>query len=229
MLKKLEWESRFFDLECAQLEKDAGELIDERMFGQYDWIQAKNDLQDWESIRQLERMGFHFEDLRMTFSKRPVNNDPDTMYQISIAEEKEMDSIVRIAESAFTDHSRFLNLIGPRRTADFYATWAKNAVLGQFDDICLMIKAGQTCAGFVTLGYMKTGAFRIGLIGVASEYRHTGIGSHLIKGAEKWAIENDRSEIMVATEGRNLKAQRFYIRSGFNIETIECWHYWRRS
>ncbi|WP_226537395.1 GNAT family N-acetyltransferase [Fictibacillus halophilus] len=62
----------------------------------------------------------------------------------------------------------------------------------------------------------------IGGLVVDTEYRGKGIGSHLMRKAEEWAIEKGYSEIRLRSGGHRKEAHDFYKRIGYkNIKWQE--------
>lgn len=227
MLKRLSWECDFFQTECAEVPEGLKATIPYHELQHFDWVQGKSRINDTASIRLLESMDFHFEDLRITFGKKPLKRH---IMAISLSEATENDAcgIEAIAKTVFVENSRFTSLFDQDKIANFYATWAFNAIQGIYDDLCLVLKFENAYAGFVTLKFLTDTQARIGLIGVNPEFRSKGIGTILIQSIENHALEHGCHKLLVITEGKNLSAQRFYIRNGYNIECIESWYYWKR-
>lgn len=227
MLKQLGWESDFFQMNCAEVPEGTSQALDIRMFERFDWVQARRGVDDTKSIRSLEKAGFFLEDLRITFSKMLSHNCDTSKNDTFQASRSDIEAVRQISKSAFVEYSRFVSLVGAAKTANFYEAWAENAILGTHDDLCRVIKIDEECVGFVTLKCFKDGKSRIGLIGVVDRYKNRGIGKKLIASIENSALDLGCQEVAVVTEGKNIPAQRFYIRNGYNIDCIEYWHYWR--
>ena len=65
----------------------------------------------------------------------------------------------------------------------------------------------------------------IALVGVQARARGRGIGQALLQAARTWFEENGLRAIRVATQGRNLAAQRLYQRNGFRTETVQLYYH----
>lgn len=224
MVQKLEWESSFFNVNCAQYYPD--NKTEPNNLDKYDWVQGKCYINDESSKAIFGNNKFVFEDTRVIFEKKLSFSEPgiDKEIEIRRSTENEIDPLSTIAKDELTEHSRLLILVGKEKTEKFYAEWVKKAILGKFDDICFTILLNNDYAGFITLKYTQTEP-KIGLIAVKREYQGKKLGKKLIQFAENYLIEKNFDHLSVITEGRNIKAQQFYIKYGFNIRNIECWYY----
>lgn len=106
----------------------------------------------------------------------------------------------------------------------FYREWFKKAILGQFDDLCMIKRVDGKIAGFVTVRVDNDDA-SIGLIGVLPEYQALGLGKSLIHCAESYAFEQGCKTLSVATQLSNLKAMNLYMRSGYSLQQTAYWFY----
>ncbi|PNH97541.1 WavS [Vibrio diazotrophicus] len=106
----------------------------------------------------------------------------------------------------------------------FYREWLKKAVLGQFDDLCMIKRVDGNIAGFVTVRVDNDDA-SIGLIGVLPEYQALGLGRALIQCAESYAVEKGCKNLSVATQLSNLSAMNLYMKSGYSLQQTAYWFY----
>ena len=224
MVQKLEWESTFFKANCAQFYPDR--FFEPNNFNEYDWVQGKCFINDELSKAIFGNNKFVFEDTRLIFEKklRAAKLANHSNFKIKQSTKNEIDSLSKIAREELTEHSRLLILVGKEQTEKFYTEWVKKAVLGTFDDICFTIKTNQEPLGFITLKYSNIEP-KIGLIAVKKKFQGQKAGKALIQFAENYLIQKEYKSLQVITEGRNIKAQQFYIKYGFNITNIECWYY----
>jgi dTDP-4-amino-4,6-dideoxy-D-galactose acyltransferase len=89
---------------------------------------------------------------------------------------------------------------------------------------------GREAAGGGTLGGAGSApraAGQIGLFAVAGEAQGQGLGGRLIAAAFGWFAAQGVARIGVVTQGRNVRAQRIYQRSGLVTGAVELWfHRW---
>ena len=224
MVQKLEWESAFFKTNCAQFYPDR--IFEPNNLDEYDWVQGKCLINDELSKAIFGNNKFVFEDTRVIFEKELQAEKLAFHSNIEIKRSSigEIDSLSAIAKEELTEHSRLLILVGKEQTEKFYAEWVKKAVLGTFDDISFTIKVEREPVGFITLKYSNTEP-KIGLIAIKRKLQGYSLGKKLIHFAENFLIERNHKSLQVITEGRNIRAQQFYIKYGFNITNIECWYY----
>lgn len=107
----------------------------------------------------------------------------------------------------------------------FYAEWIRKAVLGQFDDICLIQRTTNgELQGAVSLRVNSKTA-RIGLLAVEENARGQGIGTHLMQQAISWAQQQGAEKLFVATQHSNLNAIHLYQNLGARICAMNYWFY----
>lgn len=230
----LEWDSNFFGKKIADLAIPKG-AVDMARLKAYvadeaiQLVQACVDIRDQEDICVLEDNGFHFVDMRVLLNLAVVQNisaDMD-MSVFKRATLQDMPMLERAGRGIFTEHSRYSRqkLFDTVRVDDFYVTWIENAIKAQHDDMCYMLQAEDDVLGFVTLRHVSSKTLRIGLIGVAKDYQHKGIGRQLLQFVKFYANDHGFSAVKVVTEGKNLDALRFYLRHGWEISELKSWYY----
>jgi dTDP-4-amino-4,6-dideoxy-D-galactose acyltransferase len=107
-----------------------------------------------------------------------------------------------------------------------YITWIKNSLNGQLKEIVMVAKHGSKIAGLITVG-TKDGRGYIGLLAVYSEYRGQNIGTHLVRAAQKYWLDNGLIQGQVVTQQANKAACGLYEKCGFKQEKIEnFYHFW---
>lgn len=153
-------------------------------------------------------------------------NDADPL---RIAGQGDIAAVSQLASSAFRlsrfrepwyrDHDR-------RR---FYAVWAQNAILGNFDDLCLVKGRPGAIEGLVTLRHLDANEARIGLLAVDPALAGRGIGRALFTGAQAWCRRQGKSRLRVATQAGNLAALRLYIACGATVDSTAYWLYRRKN
>jgi len=218
-LKYLKWDSIFFKKKVFELN------VFEKTFNKnklkYNLIQSNVKLMEKEKINYLEKEGFHLEELNIEF-KKILEKKIDLDFKYKKA--KEIDTKKLVEFSDFFKQSRY-NIFGRKKVKEFYSEWIKNAILGEFDDVCFMIEKEMEVLGLVTLKDINSVQARIGLIVVNEKFQSSGVGKKLLKIAEKYCLDNNKKELFVSTQGSNLKAQNFYIKNGYLINEIGAWYY----
>ena len=228
-MKKLEWDSRFFQKEIYELTREECELPMNGGPEKWDVIQTKCFVHEREKISDLETNGFHFEDLRITFEKKVGPRDNDTNIPIRRAKKIDINAVRQIARSIFSEHSRFLSVAGRDKTEAFYAKWAEVAVNGHFDDDCFVLEKDGEIIGFITSKKISEEMAGIGLLGVRPGYRGLGAASSLLSFMERHAMNRGNDFVRVVTEGKNDAALNLYEKNGYRTAAIELWFYKMRK
>ncbi|NDL64366.1 dTDP-4-amino-4,6-dideoxy-D-galactose acyltransferase [Acerihabitans arboris] len=134
-------------------------------------------------------------------------------------------AVSRLASSAFR-LSRFREpWYREQDRRRFYAVWAQNAILGTFDDLCLVKGRPGAIEGMVTLRRLGADDARIGLLAVDPAFTRRGVGRVLFAGALAWCRLQGISRLRVATQAGNLAALRLYIACGATVDSTAYWLY----
>lgn len=224
MIKKLEWDSDFFNLEVGEIngdEKYQGEDV-----SGYDliYVISKEDI-------QLDIQ--HFEN---TFSEVKV------IFAKTIENEKQLDAPIFDYEKLGIDkeelyflayesgkNSRFLldGKLDQNHFRKLYKAWVDNSVNKKFADGVLVYFEQTQLKGFVTYK-IKEEAASVGLIAVHPEYQGQGIGSKLLKYLENLSLEKGVTQITIPTQLSNIQACNFYEKQGYSIKSkTYIKHFWK--
>jgi dTDP-4-amino-4,6-dideoxy-D-galactose acyltransferase len=80
--------------------------------------------------------------------------------------------------------------------------------------------------GMITCGNKK-GRGDIGLLAVDASQRGQGLGAKLVRGAQRWFVQNGFGVGQVVTQGSNRAACELYARCGYRVESVEYfYHIW---
>ncbi|GLY29211.1 GNAT family N-acetyltransferase [Kineosporia sp. NBRC 101731] len=121
-------------------------------------------------------------------------------------------------------HSRFrLPWFSVDERRHLYRTWARAAVMGSHDDLCLLAGDGGD-RGLVTLR-QENGSARIGLLAVAPGHQRRGIGTALLRAAAHWGAQRGLAQLRVATQASNPGAIAFYQAQGARVGALSQWFY----
>lgn len=230
MIKKLDWDSNHFGINIANLDydhslNDFGDIEKFVRENKIKIMQCCCDISDVRFINFLEKNGFHFVDIKMTYFLDLKNIDKNDA-QIAFATNKDASVLKRIAASVFVNKSRYYNSFFNRIKADeLFELWIENSINGKFDDLCIKFEQDGIVAGFITGKKTDDSNARIGLIGVDGNFQGRGIGAELLKSLFSFYKSEEVSNINVSTQGKNIVANNFYIKNGFIIKSVEAWLY----
>lgn len=214
MLKKLEWDSNFFNLNVGELiGYDKSKSISMESFDLIYLIQKQDDPISLKGFKQT------YVDHKLTFKKeirKHTANAISTKY-FSSPTESEFQELCSLAFLS-GQYSRFK--CDPKFDQSYfeklYTQWVKNSICDGHSKGLFYIKVDGFVAGFVTYTINLLEA-SIGLIAVDPVCQGCGIGGQLIDQLSSFLNENGVSKIFVATQIQNQKAISFYKKMGFEL------------
>jgi len=235
LVEKLHWDSEFFNNGIANLDLKTNSLLSTNKLINFvkqnniKFIQCLCDIKDIKNINLIEKSGFSFYDLRISFSVNIQKTLPKSISKDFIIREAVSSDKIKIQEisSTLVNDSRFLYYADEIKVKEFYNVWVENAINKTFDNICYIIaeKRNNEISGFVTLKYVSKTIYQVGLIAVKEKFQNQSIGSFLLNYLYSKCNLEKIEELNVVTEGRNLAAINFYIKNSFKINKIESWYY----
>lgn len=218
-VEPLEWESRFFNIPAALLRLgDDAPPLDETLLEDYRRLQVKIPASRYDWLDALQKQNFRLVETECDFLLPVPASIEDPGFVV--ANEADIEPLRQIASQVFV-HSRFrrpwyLYEDRPR----FYACWVESAVLGVYDDQCLVLHSDDVLyQGMITMRQLTNTSARIGVLA------GRGVGAKLIAAAQHWCIQRNISQLFVATQAANLAAMRRYTQSGGIIRNIAYWLY----
>ena len=222
MLKKLEWDSSFFNKEIYSFDQleDLSNLNELKNC----IIQKKINNNDILSEIKLKEKDFKYIGGHITLEFSLLNICIRKNLLIKQANINQLDEIKIIIKNLYP-YSRFYK-INAKKVDDFYFEWVKKAILGQFDDICFVYTEVEKIKGFITLK-VKNKELYIGLIGVDKNETSKGIGKELLIKAIEFGKLHSCEKIVVATQTENKGAINFYKKNGYKIIQEEKWFYYK--
>lgn len=217
-----QWESDFFGkpIERVEIVEQEGENA---LFSPPCALQQiKIASQEADKIAFLQQQGFQLVEGEVDFCLTLENA---AFAPFIRAQEGDIPELQALFVNAFS-HSRFrAPYFNAAENQRFYAEWIKKAVLGQFDDLCLIQRAANgELQGAVSLRLNGNSA-RIGLLAVAEKARGQGIGKCLMQQAMTWAQQQGAEKLFVATQHANLSAIHLYQNLGARICAMSYWFY----
>jgi dTDP-4-amino-4,6-dideoxy-D-galactose acyltransferase len=234
----LDWDSEFFGHRIARVASNR--LTKESLEGVFRWCRENSieclyflaDAADKRSATLAADNGFRFVDVRVTYEKSlEVEEDlGEKASEIRLSVPQDIPALSEIASLSHHD-SRFYFDPGFSEAAcdRLYATWIEKSCRGYSEAVLVAEIEGQA-VGYISLHLNQENKGQIGLVGVDSQARGHGLGKKLINESLRWFASQGVRRVTVITQGRNLAAQRIYLKSGFLPTLVEVWyHRWFRK
>src|SRR4029453_4440210 len=188
----LNWDSSFFGFPIARvmsetLSQKSGRAIIE-------WSQANSvrclyflaDPKSAETADAAHRLDFKFIDVRVELSLEGdvQNGFKASEFELRPARASDIAGLQVIAREAHQDSRFFFDTNFPRaRAEDLFATWIAKDCKGRADKVLTVGGKSSGPLGYVTCNLNRNSdTGRIGLVGVAAEFRGKGAGKTLISG-----------------------------------------------
>jgi len=231
-IKAIDWDSNFFSKNIGAVCNSKNVTTFELQ--QYELLMNKVGVESTEELDRFLKLGFTFVEGELIFLQQIPHDFLPKGFALEggtlnyKATDKDIPQIVALAEISYLN-SRFRSpWFSIEEQQKFYGTWVRKAVLGEFDDICLILKSGMEVQGYISLK-IQDEKLSVGLIAVSPKYRGQGIAQHLIQLSFKYALENKCESVSVATQMSNVSATNLYIKSGFTLININYWLYKTRK
>lgn len=229
-LRKLDWDSDFFELPVYSLEIDSpirkedlrGILGNEDECLLYVYLKVDNAYLH----QQLVSAGALFFDTRIIYAKE-LSQDNICKSTVEIRDYKgSVNETIRKLAVQAGRYSRFHNDERLRPYFDgLYTTWIQNSVSREIADKVFVYESENVVSALATC-VIKGGEGWTGLISVDASCRGKGIGTSLMAAIERYFFENHINRSLVVTQEDNLKACRFYESCGYHIIKREFTYHW---
>ncbi len=229
----LSWDSEHFGVRIARLDGDhhdrAGlepalaSCVAQRIACAYCLVPAA----ELEAIRAVEDAGFRLVDQRITLSRR-VDPAQEAVPGIRKATPADVPALEAIAASSHTDTRFFADPhFAPERCAALYRRWIANSCVEGYADAVLTEGEVGAPAGYISchIDAASPRNGRIGLIAVGETHQGRGVGGRLVAGALQWLANAGVVDVDVATQAKNIRAQRLYQGAGFKSQAIALWYH----
>jgi len=235
LIKKLEWDTDFFNLNIAYL--SCRHLTDNIIHHMNSFINNEKinlleylcNCHDSRSVILAEKNQFHFTDIRLTFEKvitEKINSQIEAPFAVKLAEKIHIEDLKAISSNIYKDSRYYFDgKFDEKKINDFYQSWVEKAVLGTFDHECHAIFHIDKPVGFCTIRYYPSNSAQIGLFGISSNYQGKGLALKLIHSVINKLQEKLIKKVYVVTQGRNYSAQRIYQKAGFLTKSTELWYH----
>lgn len=227
-VEPLSWESTFFHRASGRLLfSDAAPVLNAAAMAQYDIVQAKIPADATAQADALSALGFRLAESEVDLSVSLADRlDSEAFDGVRHAVESDIPTLREAARKTFA-LSRFRTpWYAPEDSGRFYARWVENAVLGTFDDVCLVLEdSRRRPQGWVTLRQLPEQEARIGLLAAWPGQAGRGTGRRLMLAAESWCRQQNVLRLRVATQLGNIAALRLYLSGGARIDSTAHWLY----
>jgi dTDP-4-amino-4,6-dideoxy-D-galactose acyltransferase len=226
----LEWDSHFFGHRIARL--NCSRLDQEHVERAIQWCRKEKiaclyflaDSDDARTLRLSEENRFRQTDVRMTFERLLTGPDIPNAAVVRPAREDDLRALRAIAAQGHRDSRFYFDGHFSYDECDrFYETWIENSFRG-FAQAVLVAESAGYPAGYVTC-HLRERESQLGLIGVADAHQGEGLGTMLVQGFLAWSLRQGARRATVVTQGRNVRAQRLYQRSGFVTCSFQLWYH----
>ncbi|MFH1177358.1 MAG: GNAT family N-acetyltransferase [Acidobacteriota bacterium] len=234
----LPWDSEFFGVRVASLQDcrpTRGELraavawcATERIDCLYFLCAADATA----SANAAEDEGFRLVDVRIELQWSATESEavmpaelPAGVRPAGVADEP---GLLRLTDHAF-QHSRFFHdaHFSRERVNELFRRWISQDLRGDGMAERVLLAESDSVAGYVTLNPEGGDGVRIGLIAIADRARQGGAGASLLAAAQAHCRQTGRRRLVVATQLRNVAAQRLFQRCGCRTEKVGLWfHKW---
>ncbi|MBN8589817.1 MAG: GNAT family N-acetyltransferase [Rhodothermia bacterium] len=222
MMKRLDWDSKFFGFEIAEWDSKALENP-----ATYDLIVVKSDilapihLSDFVVTFHEEKRLYVKECLASPCSSPSVlpldttNSKAEYLYGLAF----ESGKFSRFRLDPYFKEEDFRRL---------YRRWVDASVAGHLADQVFIFYQYDAILGFVTVKLLG-GKGQVGLVAAHPEYQNRGIGTELLCAVEKFCVENGANELHIPTQAMNLGACVFYEKKGYKLQkTTYIQHLWKK-
>ena len=221
-IERLEWDTRFWNLEIGKVNLHKAFEVDQIAKENFDLIYLFSDKRIPEIEDRIPLM-----DSKITFEKEiiePIENKTDLniqYYRGPLTDELEHLSYESGWRSRFKRDDRLSH-----RFKDMYKVWITRSLERTYADEVIVCMQGGKIVGFITV-FMENSIAVIGLISTDKSIRGKGLGSVLIREAERWAYEKGCTRIKVSTQLENHMACNFYKKLKYNELSVKyIYHYW---
>lgn len=241
-IENLVWDTEFFSVAIGRIktslldDETVVAVLDDAREGGLRCLYFEADPNDRNTILTAENNGFHLVDIRIIL-EYPFGNMPMRSIKYSIpseliiteAIESDMPRLEEIAVmiGKFSRYA-FDDNFGMDETERLYKVWIHNSMHGRADVVFVARWAHENSDAVGLIACLMRGEIGfIDLLGVHNAHSRKRIGSGLVQSALDWAVNQNIGSMQVATQGRNVSAQRLYQRMGFVTKsTTLFYHKW---
>jgi dTDP-4-amino-4,6-dideoxy-D-galactose acyltransferase len=240
----LDWDSNFFDYRIGRVK---GHYLTDQLIKDIDKWVTNNGIDCLYFLAESDtpktsllahQFGFQLVDIRMTYEYNletiKVHSEKKTVEKESTkirrARPEDIPALKSIARMSYNDSRFHFDRHFPKEKSDaLYEIWIERSCDDYADNV-LIAELENQAVGYITCKIVDKDTGQIGLVGVAELARGRGIGKSLIYSSLNWFANENLQFVIVATQGRNISAQRLYQNCGFMTRSVQLWyHKWTQS
>lgn len=190
------------------------------------------DVADFSACKFVPHMGGNCVDVRVSFERNLVERIEDAPLPVDLVirpvVNSDVPTLINIASYSYYDTRFYFDQYFDRSKSNtLYQLWIENSCQKILADEVWVAEMDDCPVGYITC-VVKQHVGTIGLVGVSRDVRGHGIGKQLVLCALRWFKQQGCTIVKVATQGRNVLAQRVYQRTHFLTSNIGLWyHTWR--
>lgn len=226
-IKRLDWDSRFFNLEIGGFEAN-NIKIDATVAKDFDLIYATSHKDNPLEIKGFEKT---YTETKVVFSKYNLKGITEKQPFVSSFNKMGLscDALYPLAFQSGV-YSRFYwdKNFSDAQFKALYMKWIDNSLKTDFAEDVLVYVDSNKIEGFVTYA-IKNKEATIGLIAVDEHSRGKGIGKALVNSVVGRLVEKGVYVLHIPTQKENINACEFYRKLGFDISTTQVIkHFWKQ-
>ena len=232
MIKKLEWDTKFFKKKIGTLifdelsEDILAKDLEEARNNNYKYIVCHLKSPQPSTINMLESYKFYLSDVGVIWEmgvceylSRIEERGLGLNANASEAVVDDLPGLQKMVKPMFPNSRFYSDPFFSHEEADqLHVIWIETSVLGKAADIVLHIPG----KGFVTCKKREDEIGEIVLIGVKDGLRGANLGQTLMDASINWFFKKDIKNVKVKTQLKNIEAMNFYRKLGFSIESFEA-------
>lgn len=233
----LEWDTNFFGYRIARVnshiltETDAKAIDNWCLDNTIDCLYFLASSNDMNTVRIAENHHYRQVDARVVYEHKLENlvkeDGANSSYNLDIARVSDIPDILGMMTNSFV-HSRFYYdpNFSEEQCNELYRTWLIRSVEDNFADRVFVMRKDDKAEAFLTCKLdtdLSIGT--MGLMNVAQLARGQSLSTRLTKSALNYFKQSDMKTGQVATQLRNIIANRLYQKSDFRIVEAYLWYH----
>ncbi len=224
MIKRLDWDSNFFEFEVGELLLNDFQNSDACNNYNLLYVISKNDFD-----LQIDNFKKCFEEEKTIFIKdlKFLETDNQSIQSIDQAAFNKNELYELAFESGKKSRFKLDSNFESEKFEQFYKLWIDNSISKTIADDVFLCKFENKTIAFVTFKVVNNIA-TIGLIAVDANFQGQGIGKDLLTFVENKLFLEGVHQLIIPTQQANVGACKFYSKMNYKIhDTLFLKHYWK--